>query len=278
MPTRYYKTKTEPTKGFSSFHQPRVWIPGRKAPRWWLSSPVQRLLFLTLLEMLYSKKEKAAEIPASSETAFLSWTLMCLDLQPTQTSRADVTQQCPASRKMPMAGGGARAGGRGKAFGLITGAPRPPLCPVLKSESLEHWHHRAHPPQKIPNPCNRQWGAPQSEWGRNIHKRTLKSYENPCKISNPETNSCWSTIKAELSCSFPLPSQGKSTPGGGEESEAGFPVTHHSESHLPGHTSVQSHCCLHQFVSVSIWNLRTHVVLKQQQTPRSMCTIKLYEQ
>lgn len=41
-------------------------------------------------------------------------------------------QQCPASRKMPMAGGGACAGAGDRAFGLSTGGPWPPLCPVLK--------------------------------------------------------------------------------------------------------------------------------------------------
>lgn len=31
MSTKYYKSKTEATKGFCHFHQARTWIPGRKA-------------------------------------------------------------------------------------------------------------------------------------------------------------------------------------------------------------------------------------------------------
>lgn len=154
MSTRCYKTKTEPTKGFCCFHQPRAWIPGRKA-RAGLQPPLpdggsalQHGGCSSSHSWRCSEKHKTVEIPTSTETTSLFWTLMCFGLQPTQTSCSDVTQQCLASRKMPMAGEGAcaRAGGRAP----LGSAPGPPGHPCALSGSVnpvstgipENIHHK----------------------------------------------------------------------------------------------------------------------------------------
>lgn len=180
MSTRCYKTKTEPTKGFCCFHQPRAWIPGRKA-RVGLQLPLpdggsalQHGGCSSSHSWRCSEKHKTVEIPTSTETTSLFWTLMCFGLQPTQTSCSDVTQQCLASRKMPMAGGGACARAGGRAFGLSTGAPWPPLRPVWKCEPSEHWHPWEHPPQKIKIHTTGN-EEPLSLTGRGIPTRQLKN-------------------------------------------------------------------------------------------------------
>lgn len=104
MSTRYYKTKTEPTKGSCRFHQPRAWIPGRKA-RAGLQLPLPGQLSSTKTALPHTPGDAVLwETGSRRDSQPQEKQPPCpdLDLQPTPALCSDVTQQCPSSRKISM--------------------------------------------------------------------------------------------------------------------------------------------------------------------------------